>query len=137
MGDTACPKQRSPAIGPAGAVHPNMPGDIADLFRSISESTTEISRVLEFERKNFSSFLRSEEDSRAARSFVKRNGLGLTLLFNASIRSLGDLVGFGACDKRDSSIQLVLLNQDARLHCCELPHILRHQLYVVFRHGGR
>jgi L-fucose isomerase-like protein len=72
-------------IGLAGAIHPNMPGDDEGLFRIVAASMATLAGNEGFELKVFEKALRTEEDGRAACSFMDNSEVDFTLLFNASL----------------------------------------------------
>ncbi|WP_455381402.1 L-fucose/L-arabinose isomerase family protein [Salinispira pacifica] len=72
-------------VGLVGAVHPNMPGDDAGLFRNVAGSMKELAGRMGFQIVVFPGLLRSEEDGAAARRFMEENHADLTILFNASL----------------------------------------------------
>ena len=72
-------------VGLVGAVHPNMPGDDAGLFRNVAEATTALARELDFELEVYPSLVRTEADGMSARTFLEAKGVDLTVVFNASL----------------------------------------------------
>lgn len=72
-------------IGLTGAIHPNMPGDDAGLYASVSARLTELSKTMGFDLSIYPPPLRSEDDGRKACSFMNDKKVDLTLLFNASL----------------------------------------------------
>lgn len=72
-------------VGLVGAVHPNMPGDDAGLFRRVAEATARLAHELDFELEVYQAPVQSEADGASARSFMEAKAVDLTLVFNASL----------------------------------------------------
>lgn len=72
-------------IGITGAVHPNMPGDDAGLYRSVITALRERQEIDGFQLSVVAEVLHSEEDARIARDFLLEEDVDLILFFNASL----------------------------------------------------
>lgn len=72
-------------VGLVGAVHPNMPGDDAALFRTVSEEMKILGDQLAFELLTFDTALTSPEEGRKAVAFLNERKVDFTLFFSASL----------------------------------------------------
>ncbi len=72
-------------LGLVGAVHPNMPGDDAGLYRSVTAQLRALGPKLGFELLAHETVLSTEEDSRKAVAYLNEQHADFTLFFNASL----------------------------------------------------
>ncbi|MDA3959055.1 hypothetical protein [Oceanispirochaeta sp.] len=72
-------------IGLAGAIHSNMPGDDAGLYKSVMAEMEKKQKDMGFELHSWAELLTSESKSMKALSFFEEKKVDLLILFNASL----------------------------------------------------